>query len=368
MATSVRTNGRTQAAPASGPVVNLALQGGGSHGAYTWGVLDALLEDGRVTFEGITGASAGAMNATVLADGMLDRPRDPREGARQGLYDFWRAISRQTGFASFGALPVAITNAMMQIPALAQLAQGTYALDHNPVYIAYDLLSRLASPYQLNPLDFNPLRDVLNQWVDFERLRTQSPLKLFVCATSVRTGRPKVFREHELTCDMLLGSACLPFLFQAPEIDGEYYWDGGFSGNPPLFPLHTETRTRDIVLVAINPLDRPQLPTRATEIVERVNEISFNSSLMLEMRMIEFVTRLIDQAKLDTKRYKRVLMHMISSEAQLRDYGASSKYNTSWDFLVTLRDLGREAGRAWLAAHFDALGKRSTVDIAKVFL
>ncbi|HEU4620806.1 MAG TPA: patatin-like phospholipase family protein, partial [Burkholderiaceae bacterium] len=259
-------------------LVNLALQGGGSHGAFTWGVLDALLEDGRVEFEGITGASAGAMNAAVLADGMLDRPADPREGARQALHDFWRSISQQVGFLSSNNLTPRVS--IFGFPEFQQ----SYALDRNPAFLAFDWLTRVASPYQLNPLNFNPLRDVLNEWIDFERLQTSAPFKLFVCATNVRTGRPRVFRESELTCDMLLASACLPFFFQAPEIGGEHYWDGGFSGNPPLFPLHTETVTRDIVLVAINPLIRPHLPTTATEIIDRVNELSFNSNLLLEMR------------------------------------------------------------------------------------
>ena len=345
--------------------INLALQGGGSHGAFTWGVLDALLEDGRLEFEAITGASAGAMNAVVLADGMLDNPRDPKEGARQALHDFWRAVSRKPGFAGNGLgadLP-----AWFKFPGLKELNQN-YALDKSPAFLMFDLLSRVASPYQLNPLNINPLRDVLKDWVNFERLREQCPLKLFVCATNVHTGRPRIFEEKELTVDMLVASASLPFFFQAPEIGSEAFWDGGYSGNPPLFPLHHCTQTQDLLLVQINPLIRDDLPTTSSEIIDRVNEISFNTALMLEMRSIEFVQRLLREEKVDSKRYKDIFFHMIHAEDKLTAFGASSKFNTRWDFLIELRDIGRTTAQSWLEQQYESVGQRGSVDIAQTFL
>lgn len=344
--------------------MNLALQGGGSHGAFTWGVLDALLEDGRLEIEAITGASAGAMNAVVLADGMLDNPRAPYEGARQALHDFWRAVSRKPGFAGngFGSdVP------WLKLPGFSELSKA-YALDKSPAFLMFDLLSRIASPYQLNPLNLNPLRDVLQDWINFERLRAECPLKLFVCATNVRTGRPRIFEEKELTVDMLVASAALPFFFQASEIGEQSFWDGGYSGNPPLFPLHHCTQTHDLLLVQINPLVRDDVPTSASEIIDRVNEISFNTALMLEIRSIEFVQRLLKDAKVDAKRYKDIYFHMIHAEEKLRAFGASSKFNTHWDFLTQLRDIGREAAQQWLETNFAIVGQRGTVDIAKTFL
>jgi NTE family protein len=344
--------------------VNLALQGGGSHGAFTWGVLDALLEDGRLGFEAITGASAGAMNAVIMADGMLDNPRDPYSGARQGLHDFWHAISSRPGFDgnSFG-----IDLASFKIPGFSEFSK-TYALDKTPAFIFFDLLSRLASPYQLNPLNINPLRNVLEKWVDFPRLNKHCSMKLFVCATNVRTGRPRIFTEAELNVDMLLASSCLPFFFQAQEIGQDIFWDGGYSGNPPLFPLHQCTKTHDLLLVQINPLIRDDLPNTSSEIIDRVNEISFNTALMLEMRSIEFVQRLLSQQSVDTKHYKSIYLHIISAEEELRNFGASSKFNTSWEFLMQLRDIGRATAKTWLTDNFDTVGKKGSVDIAKTFL
>ena len=348
--------------------VNLALQGGGSHGAFTWGVLDALLEDGQLDFEAITGASAGAMNAVVMAHGWLAHPDDPRGGARASLEDFWRAISLPVGMRgqTLGTSAAPGAN-IFDMTGWGELARA-YSLDRHPAMLGFDLLTRLASPYQLNPFNNNPLRDVLEQHVDFDRLRAASAIKLRICATNVRTGRARIFTETELTLEMLLASACLPLFFQAPEIDGEYYWDGGYSGNPPLFPLHNCSDSPDIILVQINPLERPGLPDAAAEIIDRLNEISFNTSLMLEMRSIEFVQRLLDDARLDPKRYKRIYMHLIEAEEEMRGFGAASKFNNAWDFLSLLRDIGRRAGQAWLQAHIGDVGKRSSVDIAKTFL
>jgi NTE family protein len=337
------------------PVVNLALQGGGSHGAFTWGVLDALLEDGRLTFEGISGASAGAMNAVVMAEGWrraLAAGRDPREGAREHLAAFWKAVGdRPTGFGLPSTVP------WFAPPYGSQQAT-----------LMFDLVSRVFSPYQLNPFNVNPLRNVLSPLVDFEALRKRSPCRLFVCATNVKTGRPRVFREHELEIDMLLASAALPFAFHAVEVAGEFYWDGGYVGNPSLYPLFYATKTSDLVLVQINPLVRDDLPDTAQEIIERVNEISFNTALLHELRAIAFVDRLLREERLDPARYKRIRMHMIDAEEQLRKYGASSKTYTSPGFLQELFALGRRTAVDWLDANFAYIGHASSVPIAERFL
>jgi NTE family protein len=337
------------------PVVNLALQGGGSHGAFTWGVLDALLEDGRVGFEGISGASAGAMNAVVLAEGWrlaLEKGTDPRAMAREHLSKFWTAIGeRPSGFA----LPT-------PVPWFAP-QYGT-----QQAALMFDLVSRVFSPYQLNPFDVNPLRNVLKPLVDFEALRANPPFHLFVCATNVRTGRPRVFREHELELDMLLASAALPFAFHAVEVEKEFFWDGGYVGNPSLYPLFYATRTSDLLLVQINPLVRDDVPDTAQEIIERVNEISFNTALLHELRAIAFVERLLMDRKLDPGKYKRINMHMIQAEEQLRKYGASSKSDTSPGFLKALFDLGRRTTIDWLDASLAYVGHASSVPIAERFL
>jgi NTE family protein len=342
-------------APEGAPVVNLALQGGGSHGAFTWGVLDALLEDGRLTIEGVSGASAGAMNAVMLAEGWrraLDEGSDPRAGARELLAKFWTAIGeRRSGFG----LPT-------PIPWFAPPAGAAQAA------LMFDLVSRVFSPYQLNPFDINPLRDVLKPLVDFDALQAGSPFALFVTATNVRTGRPRVFREHELRLEMLLASAALPFAFHAVEVDREYYWDGGYVGNPSLYPLFYATRTRDLVLVQINPLVRDDVPDTAQEIIERVNEISFNTALLLELRAVAFVERLLQEGRIDPAKYKRVNMHAIEAEEQLRKYGASSKTYTSPGFLKELFELGRRTAHAWLERNFDQVGRASSVPIAQHFL
>lgn len=339
--------------------VNIALQGGGSHGAYTWGVLDALLEDGRLDFEGVTGASAGAMNAVVMADGWLDgmtAGRDPREVAREALRTFWESIGRQPSVFSLNAAWVGMAP----------------TLGNNPMFLWMDLVSRLFSPYQLNPFNYNPLRSVLEHSVDFERLRARSPFKLFVCATNVRTGRPRVFREGELKLDMLLASACLPFAFQAVQVKTEqetdFYWDGGYMGNPALWPLFYATRSRDLLLVQINPLRREEVPESAQEIAERINEISFNASLLHELRAIDFVQRLLAENRLDPTRYKKVWLHVASAEEEMKRFGASSKYNTAPAFLQQLFELGRDTGRAWLEDKWAYVGHAPSVRIGETYL
>jgi len=333
--------------------INLALQGGGAHGAFTWGVLDRLAEDERVMFDGISATSAGAMNAVVFTYGWSE---GGRSGARQALTNFWRRISHA---ALAGPLQ----------PSWFDRISGNHSLQFSPAFVAFDLISRLFSPYEFNPFNHNPLRDVLIQSVDFEALaKSDCPLKLFLSATNVRTGKVKVFERHEVCADHTLASACLPFLFQAVEIEGEAYWDGGYMGNPALFPLIYNCESSDIVIVHINPLHREKLPRTAMEIMNRINEISFNSSLMREMRAISFVTRLIDEGKVSGNDLRRLYVHGISSEDEMTRVGVASKLNGDWGFLTHLRDIGRDCATAWLKANFDRIGQESTVDIRQQYL
>ena len=328
--------------------VNLALQGGGAHGAFAWGVLDRLLEDGRIAFEGITATSAGAMNATVLAYGLTE---GGREGARRALTNFWRRVSHA---AMSGPLQ----------PSIWDRLTHNHALETSPIFQAMDMLSRLFSPYQLNPMNYNPLRRVLEESVDFERLRASGKVKLFISATNVRTGKVRIFNTCEVTPDAVMASACLPFMFQAVEIDGEPYWDGGYMGNPALYPLIYHCDSHDVVIVHINPLMREGTPKTAQEILNRINEISFNSSLMREMRVIHFVTKLIDEGKVADTDMKRMLVHSIADDEMMRTLSVTSKLNADWEFLTHLRDIGRVRAEQWLADNFGQLGKATTVDFA----
>ena len=330
--------------------INLALQGGGSHGAFTWGVLDRLLEDERIEIEAVTGASAGAMNAVALADGLAEGCRIQ---ARTKLKTFW------DGVAEAGAL-----SPLRRTPFDA--LRGTWNLDSSPAFVWFDLMSRLASPYDVNPLGFNPLLDLVGRLVDFERVRA-SQLKVFVSATNVETGRPRVFHGPALTPEHVMASACLPFLYQAVTIDGAPYWDGGYMGNPPLWPLFDHCVSDDVVIVEINPIVRAGAPRSAREILNRLNEITFNASLMRELRAIDFVTRLIDADRLDGTGYRRVLVHAIADEATLSQLGASSKLNSEPAFLRMLFEKGRAAADAWLEANLDHVGRRSTLDLRALF-
>lgn len=321
------------------PTVNLALQGGGSHGAFTWGVLDRLLEDGRLSFEGLSGASAGAMNAAVMAHGWAE---DGREGARAALERFWSAVGGNGSV--FGAALL-----------------GPWA----------ELFTRAFSPYQFNPVNLNPLRDILEAHVDFERLRAASPMKMFVAATRVRTGHVRVFRESELSADVLLASACLPTVFQAVEIEGEHYWDGGFLADPPLFPFFYECDTRDLLLVMVNPLARETVPRLPGDIADRLNEITFNAALVSEMRAIAFVQKLLREDWLrpaHRDRLKDVLVHAVRADDCLPDLGVGSKSNTAMPFLLDLRERGRQAASAWLEADLASVGVRDSVDLRRTFL
>jgi len=326
-------------------LVDFALQGGGAHGAFSWGVLDRALEEPRMRLEGISGTSAGAMNAAVLADGYTD---GGPQGAREALERFWRNVSEAARFSPFQRGPL-------------DVLMGRWTLDTSPAYVAMDLASRLFSPYDLGIAALNPLRDILAVNIDFDRLR-ESPIKIFVTATNVRTGRGRVFRNTELTPEALLASACLPTMFQAVEIDGDPYWDGGYSGNPTISPLVRECNSSDTILVQINPVERPGTPKSARDILNRLNEISFNSPLLKELRMIALMRQAVDPGHREGKLWARMRIHRVASDL-MTDLGASSKLNAEWAFLCKLRDEGRRCAEAFIAGHGKDLGKRSSFDL-----
>ena len=331
--------------------VKLALQGGGAHGAFTWGVLDRLLADPRLEIEAVVGTSAGAMNAAVLVDGLA---AGGAEAAREQLHAFWQGVAA-----------IAANSPLRPSPLDRMLGLGN--MDFSPIWRVADVLNKVFSPYELNPANDNPLRDLLERTVDFTRLRDHSAPALFVCATNVLTGRLRVFERSEITSAAVMASACLPTLFQAVEVNGEYYWDGGYCGNPPIFPLIYMGGGPDVLIVQLNPINIPAVPQDVRGIIDRINTLSFNSSLMREMRMIKFVTDLIDRGELPVGQYLRINIHTIDAEAELAQLSASSKLNADWDFLRRLYDLGVEKALAFLDTHFDALGKRSSTDISAKF-
>jgi len=327
--------------------INLALQGGGAHGAFTWGVLDQILACRDLHISAISGTSAGAMNAVVLADGIMS---GGPQGARQALRRFWRAVSQTASF-----------NIIQRTP--TDVLTGNWSVKHSPGYLFTDLWSRLASPYLMNPLNANPLLELLKRQVDFKRVRSCNRLKLFISATRVQNGQGKVFDRKQLTAEKVMASACLPNLFQAINIDGIDYWDGGFSGNPVLYPFAYRSDTRGVVIVQINPLRCRKTPTEARDILNRVNEITFNASLRNELRAIEFVSRLLDKGQLDAKRYKKMLIHIIADQDDLAGFDASTKMNPEWSFLQHLFKLGQKAAQRWIDTCLHQLGKTPTVDI-----
>jgi NTE family protein len=325
--------------------IDLALQGGGSHGAFTWGVLERLLEEPWLHIAGISGTSAGAMNAAVLADGWAE---GGAQGARTALERFWQRVSRAAAFSPLQRSPI-------------DRLMGRWTLDTSPAYVFMDLISRVLSPYALNPLDFNPLRRILAESIDCSRL-AHSSIKLFITATSVRTGRGRIFRNAEITADVLLASACLPTMFRAVEIDGEAYWDGGYTGNPTITPLVRETDAHDSILVQINPRGRSDIPRSAADILNRLNEISFNSPLMKELRMIALLRQVADPGTGEGSRWAQMRTHRIMTD-MLAQFGASSKLNAEWEFISMLRTEGRRAASEFLNANGKHLGKRSTADL-----
>jgi len=326
-------------------LVDLALQGGGSHGAFTWGVLDRLMDEPWLRMEAISGTSAGAMNAVVLADGWA---QGGPKGAQVALEAYWRRVSRAAALSPIQRSPL-------------DRLMGRWTLDTSPAYVAMDMMARVLSPYDLNPLGLNPLRTVLDQSIDFSRL-ARTPIKLFVTATNVRTGRGRIFRNAEISADVLLASACLPTMFQAVDIDGEPYWDGGYSGNPTLTPLVRESDAHDTILVQINPRERPNPPRTANEILNRLNEISFNSPLMKELRMIALLRQVADPGHGEGARWAEMRTHRIMSDA-LAEFGSSSKLNAEWEFVSLLKEEGRKSADAFLSEHGHELGRQSTTDM-----
>jgi NTE family protein len=324
--------------------VNLGLQGGGSHGAFTWGVLDRLLEEPWLTIEGVSGTSAGAMNAAIMADGFA---AGGAPGARAALERFWRRVSDAAAFSPFRRGPI-------------DVLLGRWTLDNSPLFVAMDLAARIFSPYDFGPVS-NPLADILRDSIDFPRL-ARGPVKLFVTATNVRTGRGRVFRNAEISVEALLASACLPTLFQAVEIEGEAYWDGGYSGNPTFTPLVEECESFDIILVPINPIQRPGTPRTARDILNRLNEISFNATLLKELRMVALLRRVAAAAGTEGGDWAAMRIHYVDNP-MMTDLGYSSKLNAEWAFLTMLRDEGRRAAGAFLDAHGTALGHASSADL-----
>ncbi|MGD1843675.1 MAG: patatin-like phospholipase family protein [Thermonemataceae bacterium] len=332
--------------------IAVALQGGGSHGAFTWGVLDRLLDEEEIALDGFCGTSAGAMNATILAHGLQVGGRTK---AKELLYTFWKKVSDQAIFS------------LLQ-PSLLDKSIDNGNMDYSFGFWFSEIVSMYASPYQFNPVDYNPLRDILLDIVDFDKLKSCEETKLFVCATNVRRGRAKVFDMEHISCDAVLASCCLPFLFKAITIDGEDYWDGGYMGNPPIFPLIDGTSSSDILIVQINPINIDETPKDAVGIRDRVNEISFNASLMHEMRKIDLVDRLLKKGMNLDDRFRDMYIHNINPEVDLAYYNVSSKLNATWDFITYLHDLGRKYADEWIEENLAYVGVKSTCDVRETFL
>ena len=341
----------TASSPTATRKVNLALQGGGAHGAFTWGVLDQLLADGRLTITGISGASAGAVNAVMVADGLA---RGGPEEARKRLAAFWRAAS------AGGDLP----------PVQRAVADRLFSLmpfAASPIRGWFEAMARYFSPYDLNPLNINPLKDLIARFVDFDAVR-EADLALYIAATNVHTGRLTLFSREAITADAVMASAALPFLFRAVEIDGVPYWDGGYMGNPPIFPFLQSTEAEDVIVVQINPVVRATTPRTSAEIVNRLNEITFNAALISELRSMDFVTRLIDDGRLPRGtgegQYRRLNIHRIDLGPLGARLVGTSKLKTDYDFLMLLHRAGQRAARRFLERHFDDLGVKSSIDLA----
>ncbi|MCD6069051.1 MAG: putative esterase of the alpha-beta hydrolase superfamily [Bacteroidetes bacterium] len=332
--------------------VALALQGGGAHGAFTWGVLDRLLEVDEIVADAMCGTSAGAINAVVCAYGL--HKGGPAK-AKELLEQLWKKVS--------------LSGSFFFKPSIWDKYMGNGDIYNSAGYMMFNAMSQFMSPYNFNPFNYNPIKDILNELIDFQELQRYGDKKLYVCATNVKTNRARIFSNEEITVDTVLASACLPFLFQAVEINGEYYWDGGYMGNPPIFPLITNTNIRDIVLVKINSINIKSVPTTARDIADRVNEISFNSSLINEMKLIHYRNELLKSGilKVDDKINREIFIHTISGYDVLGQLNYSSKMNTSFDFLLSLKQKGRETADKWLNNEFEKVGERSTFDVEEHF-
>lgn len=331
--------------------INLALQGGGAHGAFTWGVLDKILEDGRLDIEGISGTSASAINAVAIADGYS---RAGNEGAREALDNFWTKLSDLGRFSPIQRNP------------FSKLSSD-WSLDYSPGRMMFDAFTGTFSPYEFNPMNINPLLELIKSEIDFDHVHACQNFELFICATNVRSGKTKVFKNSEINADSVMASCCLPEIYQAVEIDGEAYWDGGYMGNPPLYPLFYETECSDILLVEVNPVEIPEVPRTVRGIHNRLNEITFNATLLRELRTVEFVSRLIDEGKLSSDEYMRVKMHAIEPAQEMQALSSSSKLNLELEFLHYLRDLDRAVAHDWLAENFKKVGKESSLNLRAMF-
>ena len=325
--------------------VDLGLQGGGAHGAFTWGVIDRLLDEPWIEFTGVSGTSAGAMNAAVLVDGFAE---GGRPGAQKALERYWRAVADAGRMSPMQRGPI-------------EKMSNLWTLDYSPAFNMLEMAARMMSPYDTNPFGSNPLRAILMECIDFDRV-AKAGIKLFVNATNVRTGRGKLFRNADITPEVLMASACLPTMFQAVEIDGEFYWDGGFSGNPSIVPLVRECASRDTIIVQINPILRPDPPRTAREIQDRLNEIAFNSVLIKELRGAAMMRRVADPGTGEGKALAEMRLHRITSD-MLLTLGYSSKLLAEWGFFTMLRDEGRKAADAFLTDHGKDVGVRQTLDI-----
>lgn len=340
-------------------VLNLALQGGGSHGAFTWGVLDALLADPRIEIEGLSGTSAGAVNAVALASGYargIAGPdgHDPRAGARACLSRVWHEISH---WGSMGWLPARFGHALW--------GGGAGAEWMHQAQLWAQAFTGMLSPYQTNPLNFNPLRKLLARCIDFNALQHCNGPRVFVSATHVDTGKAAIFSGDGLTLEAVLASACLPTLFQAVEIDGQTYWDGGYSVNPALSPLIRTCAYGDLLVIQINPLQRLNRADTSHEILDRINELTFNASLLAQMRAIDKINRLLAEGSLAPGSSKTVRLHRIDGGDALLAYASSTKLRSDPVLIEELFHLGQAAAGRWLEDNFDAIGVRGTVDVKR---
>ena len=347
-ASTLGTKGDTPLVQPHQRLVSIAIQGGGAHGAFSWGVMDRLLEDGRFVIEGMTGTSAGGMNAVATAQGLM---RGGPEQARVELRNFWQEISNSGKHSS------------LNHPGPLDRMMGKHTMYNSFGFMMFDFLSRIFSPYELNPMGYDPLEATIEKCFDFESLQKYQGCKLFLCATHVASGKLQVFNLQELKKECLLATACLPTIHNAVKVNGEYYWDGGFVGNPVFFPLIYNCTSPDIIFIQLNPMTREKLPTTSREISDRLNEITNNASVIREMRAIHLISKLIDDGLLDKNRMKRVHMHVIQHEETFRDLGWSSKLNTDWNFLTYLFEQGRMAADRWIKDHFDKVGQKSSLSI-----
>lgn len=332
--------------------ISIAMQGGGSHGAFTWGVLDRLLEEKDLVVEGVSGTSAGGMNAVATALGIQN---GGNQGGRELLTEFWKNMS-DSGKSS------------MFKPGVMDILSNKYTLHNSPGFLFFDFISKVMSPYQLNPFGSNPLKDIIEQVFDLEKLHNFDLVKVFLAATHVYTGKIKIFSNEDLSVETLLATACLPTVYSAVMVKGEYYWDGGFIGNPAIYPLIYNCNTSDIMIIKLNPTHRRRLPITASEIGDRLNEITNNTSIVREMRSVHFITKLIDTGVIDPTKMKRLHMHLIEDEAAFQDLGWSSKLNTEMDFLTYLFDAGRKAADKWIEKNYDDIGKKTTFDLEDEFV